>query len=242
MTIEGNGHEHEFEPQHGLPERLPQGERILWQGSPALGPMMRRVFHLPLVAAYFAVMLGMRAAHVLPQAQSMGDVVALMGASTLLAAAGLSTLAVLAWLTCRSTVYTLTSERIVMRIGIVLTLSFNLPLSRIQSADLKRIDAGRGDIALTLAGSDRIAWLHLWPHARPWRLARPEPMLRGVPNAAEVAKLLADAWTEVHGARAQAVESPMARPLDAGARTASPSNATPARRAPNHHPDLSAAA
>lgn len=242
MTIEGNGHEHEFEPQHGLPERLPQGERILWQGSPALGPVMRRVFHLPLVAAYFAVMLGMRAAHVLPQAKSPGDVVALMGASTLLAVAGLSTLAVLAWLTCRTTVYTLTNERVVMRIGIVLTLTFNLPLSRIQAADLKRIDTDRGDIALTLAGSDRIAWLHLWPHARPWRLARPEPMLRAVPQAAEVAKLLSEAWTEVHGERAHRAEQTPPMPVDAGARIALPSHAMAARRASNHHPDLSAAA
>ena len=26
--------EHEFEPVHGLPEKLPAGEKILWQGSP----------------------------------------------------------------------------------------------------------------------------------------------------------------------------------------------------------------
>ena len=26
--------EHEFEPQHGLPEPLPCGERIVWQGGP----------------------------------------------------------------------------------------------------------------------------------------------------------------------------------------------------------------
>ena len=27
-------HEHEFEAAPGLPEKLPQGERILWQGAP----------------------------------------------------------------------------------------------------------------------------------------------------------------------------------------------------------------
>ena len=34
MTIQSNGHEHELEPQYGLPERLPATEKILWQGSP----------------------------------------------------------------------------------------------------------------------------------------------------------------------------------------------------------------
>jgi hypothetical protein len=78
----------------------------------------------------------------------------------------------------------LTNRRVVMRIGIVLTLTFNLPCKRIVGAGL-RLDAnGSGDLALTLRGEDRIAYLHLWPHARPWKLARPEPMLRSVPQAA----------------------------------------------------------
>ena len=241
MTIEANGHEHEFEPQHGLPERLPQGERILWQGSPELGPIMRRVFHLPIVAVYFAVLLGLRASHVLPQAHSFADGLALMGPPLMLSAVALSTLAVLAWLTCRTTVYTLTNQRVVMRIGIVLTLTFNLPLSRLQSADLKRIDTDRGDIALALSGSDRIAWLHLWPHARPWRLARPEPMLRAVPRAAEVAQLLSQAWSEVHGAQGAASASRPAKSQDVSLPGVATAGAS-AHRSPAHHPDLSAAA
>ena len=34
----------------------------------------------------------------------------------------------------------------------------------------------------------------LWPHARPWRLQQPEPMLRAVPDAARVAAILAAPW------------------------------------------------
>ena len=34
----------------------------------------------------------------------------------------------LAWLTSRNTVYTITNKRVVMRIGIVLSVTFNLPL------------------------------------------------------------------------------------------------------------------
>ena len=45
--------------------------------------------------------------------------------------------------------------------------------------------------------------LHLWPHARPWRVSRPEPMLRCVPDAAGVAQLLSQAWSEATGIAAE---------------------------------------
>ncbi len=239
--MSGNGHEHEYEPQLGLPERLPADERILWQGSPELGPMLRRVFHLPLVAAYFATLLGLKGFDVLPRAVSLTDAMLQMVTPVLVSLIGLGTLALLAWLTCRTTVYTLTDRRVVMRIGIVLTLTFNLPLVRVQSADLRRIDADRGDIALTLSGPDRIAWLHLWPHARPWHLARPQPMLRGIPQAAEVSALLAQAWSteRVRHADQTMATAPTAVPPV----TAPSSAAAAARLSPSaHHPDLSAAA
>jgi Bacterial PH domain len=109
---------------------------------------------------------------------------------------------VLAWLTARTTVYTLTNKRVVTRIGIVLTVTFNLPLAKVASAALRPQLSGCGDICLALSGADRIAWLHLWPHVRPWKLARPEPMLRMVPDAARVAGLLSQAWSAVQGGAA----------------------------------------
>ena len=57
MTIESHGHEHEFEPQYGLPERLPAGENILWQGSPDFVTLARRVFHIRTLALYFALLM-----------------------------------------------------------------------------------------------------------------------------------------------------------------------------------------
>ncbi len=38
---------------HGLPGPLPKGERLLWQGRPALLSLARRAFHVDLVALYF---------------------------------------------------------------------------------------------------------------------------------------------------------------------------------------------
>jgi hypothetical protein len=53
-----------------------------------------------------------------------------------------------------------------------------------------------GDIAIELDGPDRIAYLHLWPHARPWELNRPQPMLRALADVAAVGSLLHTAWQQ----------------------------------------------
>ena len=52
MKVQGNGHEHEFEAAYGLPEPLPKGESILWQGAPDLADLAVRVFHLKKIAVY----------------------------------------------------------------------------------------------------------------------------------------------------------------------------------------------
>ena len=57
MAIENLGHEHEFEPQFGLPERLPSDEFILWQGSPDVGALANTAFHFKKLALYFAVLI-----------------------------------------------------------------------------------------------------------------------------------------------------------------------------------------
>jgi hypothetical protein len=105
----------------------------------------------------------------------------------------------LAWMTARTTVYTLTNQRVVMRLGIVLTVTFNLPLSKIAAADLRTLSGGYGDITLALKGEDRIAWVHLWPSVRPWRITKPEPTLRAVANAERLASELSAAWSAVNG-------------------------------------------
>jgi hypothetical protein len=199
-----HGHEHEFEAQRGLPEALPANEKLLWQGSPDWRLLARRAFHLRKLALYFAVLVLLRAAFVF---DDTGSVVAALRATLgplALAAIALGLIGLTAWLSARSTVYTLTDRRVVMRIGIVLTLSFNIPLKRIATAGLQLDRDGCGDLPLTLLPPDRIALLHLWPHARPWRVSRPEPMLRCVPDAAGVARLLTLAWSEATGLAAQA--------------------------------------
>ena len=199
MTIESHGHEHELEPQYGLPERLPAGEHILWQGSPDFRTMALRIFHVRKVALYFAALLLLRASFAIADGGTWLDGLVSLAWPLPLALTALASLAALAWMTARTAVYTLTDKRLVMRIGIVLTLTFNIPLRSIQSAALRVGDDRSGDIALPLAGPDHIAFLHLWPHVRPWRVARPEPMLRAVSEAPAVAALLTRAWSTANG-------------------------------------------
>ena len=185
--------EHDNEPVPGLPARLPAGEHILWQGAPQWRVLAVQAFHVRKVALYFGLMLLWRALSVWADSGAPLAVAAALALPLALAASGLGLLNLLAWLSARTTAYTLTNRRVVMRVGIVLSVSFNLPLSRLQAAALQPHSGGHGSIALQLSGASRIAYLHLWPHARPWHLARPEPMLRAVAQAELLARLLTDA-------------------------------------------------
>ena len=202
IDFETPAHEHEFEAQPGLPEPLPAGERMIWQGSPDWRAMARQVFHLRGLVLYFGAILLLRAGFAI--SDGAGVRAAAMAALWLLPLALLAVgvALLMAWLTSSLTVYTLTDKRIVMRIGIVLSLTLNLPLKRIAAAGLHLHRDGHGDIPLTLREGDKIAYVHLWPHARPWRLARPEPMLRCVADAGQVAALLTAAWTAANPAPA----------------------------------------
>jgi hypothetical protein len=185
-------HEHEFEAAPGLPEALPTGERILWQGGPSWGALCLHVFHLRKLAVYFAAMMTLQALYLL------GGPLAAIGPSlafsTVAAGAALGLLALTAWLVSRTTLYTLTSRRVVMRIGIVLTITLNLPLRQLRGADLLVHADGHGDVSLALAGDKRIGWFHLWPHGRPWALRDPQPALRCIADAQAVGQRLLNAW------------------------------------------------
>ena len=176
--------EHDDEPVRGLPGFLPKDEEILWQGTPDWKRLAVSALHVRKVAVYFMVLavLGMVSG-------SWTGVLATIG----IGIAGIGILALIAWGTARSTVYTLTNRRVVLRIGIALPKCINVPLSLIKSADLNINADGTGDIPLTLNGEQRLGYLQLWPHARAWKLAVPQPMLRAVPDAQKVATLLARA-------------------------------------------------
>lgn len=185
--------EHDSEPVPGLPERLPEGERLLWQGAPRWRPLARHAFHADKAALYCGALLVLHAALIVAEGGTASQAFAALLWFLPLPILGVGLLALLAWLTARTTVYTLTSRRLVLRYGIALPMTLNIPFKVVTAAALRLHAGGTGDIPVVIGGEDRIAYLHLWPHARPWRLAKPEPMLRAVPEAERVADILAQA-------------------------------------------------
>jgi hypothetical protein len=200
------------EPVPGLPGRLPPGERILWQGRPDHRALARTAFHTRLVTAYFALLalwaLASAALH------GIGSPADLIGtAMTIIAGiVGVALLRLLAWGTARTTIYTLTNRRIVLRIGMALPKCINLPLAQIGAVDLATRGDGSGDIALAITGRQQLGYLAVWPHARPWRIAAPQPMLRALPDAADVAARIARTCLDVQPDGALTHPEPAASP------------------------------
>ena len=78
-----------------------------------------------------------------------------------------------------------------MQIGVALPMACNVPFKVVdERRAAPGIREGSGDLPLGLTGGDRIAYLALWPHVRPWRIARPEPMLRCIPDAGRGRRIL----------------------------------------------------
>ncbi len=188
--------EHEFEAELGLPEPLPCGERLLWQGSPDWRVLAREALHTRMLSIYFGVLLFWRGATVLSNGGSPIDAGEAILWLLPLAVAAIAVLSLMAWLIARTSVYTITDKRVVMRIGVVLNITFNLPYSKIESAGLRTNADGSGDLTLVLNDADHIAYVHLWPHARPWHVKRTEPMLRALPQARAVAAILSTALAD----------------------------------------------
>jgi Bacterial PH domain len=176
--------EHDLEPIRGLPGELPDGEHIVWQGSPEWKRLGRDAFKTYWIAGYFGALLVWAAL----DGGTTG-----MAMTLVMAALGLGLLYGLAWGTARSTVYTITSRRVVLRYGMALPKCINLPISAIASAGLRRNADGSGDIPLALSQAHKLGYAVFWPHVRPWKIRDPEPMLRSIADVETVARLLTDA-------------------------------------------------
>lgn len=193
MRVREIDDENQPEPIPGLPAALPEGEEILWQGAPRYLALAVHAFRVRAVAIYFAVIAAWRTAASIAAGASTAEIVATLAAIAMFFAAAMALLFGLAWLMKKETIYTITSRRIVMRYGVALRKTVNIPFTIIGAASLKSHGRKAGDIALQLTGPDRIAYLQLWPHVRPFRYGRAEPALRAIPDAAQVAALLAGA-------------------------------------------------
>jgi hypothetical protein len=180
----------------GAPEALPAGERILWEGKPDRAALARHAFHTRGLTLYFVVVIGLWAINT--RSAIDGEAFRTM----FLLQVGLAALAVLiahvlAYASARTTTYAITDRRVVMRIGIVLPMTLNLPYRFVEGASTRVFGDGTGQIALQLSPTERLAWLVLWPHVRPWKIGQPEPVLRGLTDHQKVGEILREAALQV---------------------------------------------
>ena len=187
----------------GVGEPLPAGECVRWVGHPDAAALARRVLHVRGLAVYFTLLT---AATLLVRWPMVGAPTAALDALTVLAM-GVAVLAfarVYAAVVARATLYAVTDRRVVIRAGIAIPAVLNIPLDRVTSVDVRRARDGAGDVEITLGDNARIAYLLLWPHARPWHLKNPRPTFRGVCDVEAAALALANAVRAAQPAAAEA--------------------------------------
>ncbi|MDG1215155.1 MAG: photosynthetic complex putative assembly protein PuhB [Luminiphilus sp.] len=183
--------EYEDEPVEGLPENLPEGERIIWQGQPRVSAMAKRVFYVPQLTLYFGLLIAghtiFRLMEGVAGAQVMGTLVWQSGLAG-------TVLLLLWWLSrsyARSVLYTLTSERLVIRSGVALPMMVNIPIEQLTAADLRLHRDGTGDILLQPSEDRKLYWVLLWPNVSPWYSRPVKPLLRGLEDPHQAARAFA---------------------------------------------------
>ena len=119
--------EYEDEPVEGLPEHLPEGETMVWQGRPTAAAMGKRVFYIRHLTLYFGLLIAGHTVYRLMEGVSAAQV---MGTLVWQAGLAATVLVLLTWLArayAKSILYTLTSERLVIRSGVALPMMANIP-------------------------------------------------------------------------------------------------------------------
>ncbi len=148
--------EHEIEPVPGLPGKLPEGEQILWQGRPSARLVSRHALKSHWIAFYFVVLALWAAMSGYADAQPFGGILFSVAVLIGLAAAVLGMIELFAWGVERTTLYTITSERVVMRFGVALSMTLNLPFRQIDTIALGKLGGKAGTIAIAPCAPARV--------------------------------------------------------------------------------------
>lgn len=203
-------------PAHGDPMGTPaMDEKVLWKGRPDLPVLARTAFHTRSIGLYLMALAVISLV--------LGNV----DTAIICAVLGVIAVAIMyavAWLSARTTLYILTDARLIMRIGMAVEARINLPLKHVTSANLRKRGKAHGDIALQLGGERLLGYALLWPHARPFRFSKPEPMLRAIPEPEKVAAILAEAC-----AKHAPIESGLTKVNDAAQAPAKGGSSGPAK-------------
>lgn len=185
--------EFEYEPVPGLPGHLPEGETLRWQGAPQWGALAVRAFHVRTVAIYFGLLIVFRFGYALASGSSLKEAFLSGLWLLLLCALAVAILALLAGAFARSTIYSITDRRVVIRFGVAVPMAVNIPFKAIESVGLRRYADGSGDIPMVLGQGHDVNYLIMWPNVRPWRFFDAQPMLRCVSDIDKAVEVLTEA-------------------------------------------------
>jgi hypothetical protein len=209
-----------FEKIRGLPADLPRGEELLWQGSPTWKSLAIHTYYVRVVVLYFCGLLLWRIGVGIGDGHSFAAIalscVWLAGLGSV--AAGLLTM--IAYLSSRTTVYSITSARVLLRHGIAVSVTVNIPFTLLEAADLRLRKDRNGDISLKLRKDQRLGYLVTWPHLRPGYITHPQPSFRSLPDAQAAASILGEAMTRFAGPSAIRTATSTPAPIAMGPRTA----------------------
>ena len=167
------------------------------RGARPGAPLARDVVHVGWLAGYIALLLIWHAADNRAAGLGSGETLLAGIPLTVLSLIVLGACAGFAWAVARTTTYTVTTERVILRYGIALTASLSIPLRKVAALSIAVHGDGTGDLLLQVKPGTRMGFLKLWPHVRPWRFRQAQPMLRGVPGVADVAAKLSQATAAV---------------------------------------------
>lgn len=218
----------DFEPMRGLPAPLPTGEQLLWQGAPRFKSLALRAYHVRKVIIYFLALVAWRVTVGLLYSQPSRDVWVSCALLVVMGSLAVGVLCLLAYLSSRTTVYTITSRRVLLRHGIAVPMTMNVPFKSIDGAALKVFANGTGDVALVVAKNQRVGYLITWPHLRPGHITRPQPSFRALSDADNAARILGQALARDAGVDATEPSSLRARAPSHTAGGARPGTPRPA--------------
>lgn len=180
-------------PIPGLPGHLPPGEELLWQGKPDWRRLAIEAFALKWIALWVLLFflgrsIALTASESWPAALISSSPILILGVL------GIGLFLLIGYFQAKTTIYTITSRRVVMKIGAALSITINVPFQKVAGANLSENRDGSGNIAIELMPESlHLSYFVLWPHARPWHMRLAQPCLRAVPDAAKVAHILAEA-------------------------------------------------
>jgi Bacterial PH domain len=176
---------------HGLPDHLPEGERLIWQGRPEWKHLAINAFHVRKVALYFGAIILGQAAYKLQHGATPFEAVQSIPIIFGLGLTACLMLLALSYASAKTSLYTLTNKRCMMKVGLALPVIINVPFRQVDGVAFATTSGSSGNICFKTSGETRLAYLMLWPHCKPWHMAKPQPAFRDIPDVEVVAQKLA---------------------------------------------------